>query len=86
MPGPGARTRAIRISGNNEKGEMPMAFLTFASVNSPVEPRTEGGTRRHSWFRRFSDAYAAAQMRQAERGIRRFCHLHAIAWSADMDR
>jgi hypothetical protein len=36
-------------------------------------------------FRRLLDVLAEAQMRQAERELRRFRHLHDASWESDAD-
>jgi hypothetical protein len=51
-----------------------MTFITLSATKLGV---TLGAKARH-WFRRFCEIYAQAQMRQAEREIRRLRRLHAI--------
>jgi hypothetical protein len=74
---------SIRVSGNSEKGAITMTFLTLAAVDSSAARDNKVRGESHGWFGRLCRAYAVAQMREAEREIRRFRHLQAVTWSPD---
>ena len=57
-----------------------MAFI--ASVADQMASRLDG-TATKGFVRRLLDVFAEAQMRRAERGIRRFDHLDSVSWTSD---
>jgi hypothetical protein len=72
-----------RAAGNNEEGDATMTFITSVQANDVAASPTKGS---QSLLRRILDLLAEAQMRQAEREVRRFRHLHDVAWESDVDR
>lgn len=63
-----------------------MAFTASTAANHAATSPTADRPASTGFFRKLLDIFAEAQMRQAEREIRRFRHLHNASWESDADR
>jgi hypothetical protein len=61
-----------------------MAFIASVAAHDAVARRD--GAAPKGFLRKLMDVVAEAQMRRAEREIRRFGHLHVVSWDSDADR